>query len=271
MSPYFLRTPCCPFAFDRVPYQGYLAAGIVLVGYRTVLIGRLALCRFSSCCISHFSLAGSFSAVSLHSTSHSSHWPAGSASHSSHWPAGSLQFLFTPIAVALPVPAGVFVPVFTMGATFGRLVGEIMLAWFPNGIHVLDKQSNIVPGGYAVVGMSIYHLDLTGPWSAHGFLSVPVGSVSQIQLESVAWNIAYWASGHRIHGAILRRERVSKTTSTPIHVSKPNGFALRALLRACLLQTITVNMLMSSITYNDRRGSSGRERDPHCVHVGDCL
>ena len=35
-----------------------------------------------------------------------------------------------------------------LGAAFGRLLGEAMAAWFPNGIG----GGKIVPGGYAIVG-----------------------------------------------------------------------------------------------------------------------
>lgn len=38
------------------------------------------------------------------------------------------------------------------GAAFGRLVGEIMAAMFPDGIHADGSVYHIVPGGYAVVG-----------------------------------------------------------------------------------------------------------------------
>lgn len=38
------------------------------------------------------------------------------------------------------------------GAAFGRLVGEIMAATFPDGIHADGSVYPIVPGGYAVVG-----------------------------------------------------------------------------------------------------------------------
>lgn len=38
------------------------------------------------------------------------------------------------------------------GAAFGRLVGEIMAAAFPDGIHADGSVYPIVPGGYAVVG-----------------------------------------------------------------------------------------------------------------------
>lgn len=40
------------------------------------------------------------------------------------------------------------------GAAFGRLVGESMAAWFPDGIHADSNTYRIVPGGYAVVGKS---------------------------------------------------------------------------------------------------------------------
>lgn len=39
------------------------------------------------------------------------------------------------------------------GAAFGRLGGEAMAAWFPQGIRSSDGLfSPIVPGGYAVIG-----------------------------------------------------------------------------------------------------------------------
>lgn len=60
----------------------------------------------------------------------------------------------TALAVTLPVPTGVFMPVFTIGAAFGRLVGESMAAWFPRGIPNGDDLNLVIPGGYAVVGES---------------------------------------------------------------------------------------------------------------------
>ena len=45
---------------------------------------------------------------------------------------------------------------YCLGAAFGRLVGESMATWFPNGIG----NKHIVPGGYAIVGTDytyIYH------------------------------------------------------------------------------------------------------------------
>lgn len=89
------------------------------------------------------------------------------------------------VATTMPVPCGAFMPVFLIGeqmslylrnpilsaastkphkspcvvpmsplpgAAFGRLVGEIMAAMFPDGIHADGSVYPIVPGGYAVVG-----------------------------------------------------------------------------------------------------------------------
>ena len=39
--------------------------------------------------------------------------------------------------------------IYIVGAAYGRLVGECMATWFPNGVS-----TPIVPGGYAVVGMN---------------------------------------------------------------------------------------------------------------------
>ena len=59
------------------------------------------------------------------------------------------------VAITLPVPAGAFIPVFTLGAAIGRLVGEVLATWFPDGIHP-DYQIPIIPGSYAVVGAAAF-------------------------------------------------------------------------------------------------------------------
>lgn len=74
----------------------------------------------------------------------------------------SVKFLVVPLAASLPIPAGVFVPVFVLGAAIGRLFGEVMIFIFPsdspgfqdvNGTSCMNSAySGIVPGGYAVVG-----------------------------------------------------------------------------------------------------------------------
>uniref|UniRef100_A0A8B9SMG9 Chloride voltage-gated channel 2 n=1 Tax=Anas platyrhynchos TaxID=8839 RepID=A0A8B9SMG9_ANAPL len=61
-----------------------------------------------------------------------------------------MKFWMSALATTIPVPCGAFMPVFVIGAAFGRLVGESMAAWFPDGIHTDSNTYRIVPGGYAV-------------------------------------------------------------------------------------------------------------------------
>ena len=42
-----------------------------------------------------------------------------------------------------------------VGAAFGRLMGEAMATWFPDGVSPGDAITHIVPGGYAVVGKCV--------------------------------------------------------------------------------------------------------------------
>ena len=60
----------------------------------------------------------------------------------------------TAVCMTLPVPTGVFMPVFRIGAGFGRLVGELMDFLYPEGIRDGKSLNKVVPGGYAVVGES---------------------------------------------------------------------------------------------------------------------
>ena len=50
------------------------------------------------------------------------------------------------VASTLPVPSGIFIPVFKMGAAFGRLVGELLAMWFPQGVRYGGHISPIRPG-----------------------------------------------------------------------------------------------------------------------------
>ncbi|XP_061823849.1 chloride channel protein 1-like [Nerophis lumbriciformis] len=63
-----------------------------------------------------------------------------------------MKFWMSAVATAMPVPSGAFMPVFILGAAFGRLVGEVMAAIFPQGIVFDGILYRIIPGGYAVIG-----------------------------------------------------------------------------------------------------------------------
>ncbi|XP_067658627.1 chloride channel protein 2-like [Haliotis asinina] len=80
----------------------------------------------------------------------------------------------------LPIPAGIFVPVFTVGAAFGRLVGESMAAWFPGGIKSGDVLRKIVPGGYAVVGAASLSGSVTRTISTAVIVFELTGQISHV-------------------------------------------------------------------------------------------
>ena len=44
-----------------------------------------------------------------------------------------VEYISAALCQTINFPVGVFMPVFMVGAAFGRLVGESMFAWFPSG------------------------------------------------------------------------------------------------------------------------------------------
>ncbi|XP_041377923.1 chloride channel protein 2-like [Gigantopelta aegis] len=91
-----------------------------------------------------------------------------------------MTFWMGVISNTLPIPAGIFVPVFTVGAAFGRLVGESMAAWFPEGIKSGDVLRKIVPGGYAVVGAASLSGSVTRTISTSVIVFELTGQISHV-------------------------------------------------------------------------------------------
>ncbi|GMR34360.1 hypothetical protein PMAYCL1PPCAC_04555, partial [Pristionchus mayeri] len=68
----------------------------------------------------------------------------------------SVVFYFLSIlCTTLPIPAGIFMPVFVLGAAFGRLMGEHLSAMFSGFIFGVKSQA-IYPGIYSVVGTAAF-------------------------------------------------------------------------------------------------------------------
>ncbi|XP_047672863.1 chloride channel protein 1a [Tachysurus fulvidraco] len=63
-----------------------------------------------------------------------------------------MKLWMSAVSTTMPIPSGAFMPVFVLGAAFGRLVGEIMATLFPHGILFDGILYRIIPGGYAVIG-----------------------------------------------------------------------------------------------------------------------
>ncbi|XP_078374298.1 chloride channel protein 2-like isoform X2 [Oculina patagonica] len=101
-----------------------------------------------------------------------------------------LKFIMTAVSVALPIPAGVFFPVFLIGAAFGRLVGEAMATWFPDGVNSGDAITPIVPGGYAVVGAAAMSAAVTHTISTSVIVFELTGQITHILPVMIAVLIA---------------------------------------------------------------------------------
>ncbi|KAM3874932.1 chloride channel protein 2-like [Diretmus argenteus] len=91
-----------------------------------------------------------------------------------------MKFWMSALATTIPVPCGAFMPVFVIGAAFGRLVGESMAAWFPEGIHTDGTIYPIVPGGYAVVGAAALSGAVTHTVSTAVIVFELTGQISHI-------------------------------------------------------------------------------------------
>ncbi|XP_047247231.1 chloride channel protein 2-like isoform X4 [Girardinichthys multiradiatus] len=91
-----------------------------------------------------------------------------------------MKFWMSALATTIPVPCGAFMPVFVIGAAFGRLVGESMAAWFPDGIQSDGSIYPIVPGGYAVVGAAALSGAVTHTVSTAVIVFELTGQISHI-------------------------------------------------------------------------------------------
>ncbi|XP_053698498.1 chloride channel protein 2-like [Sabethes cyaneus] len=69
----------------------------------------------------------------------------------------AFSYIFSIIGSTMPVPCGMFVPLFKIGAALGRLFGETLHVWLPDGLpYGAGLLAPIIPGGYAVVGAAAF-------------------------------------------------------------------------------------------------------------------
>ncbi|XP_066968600.1 chloride channel protein 2-like isoform X7 [Macrobrachium rosenbergii] len=62
------------------------------------------------------------------------------------------------VSSTLPLPSGMLIPLFKVGAAFGRQIGELMVSLYPEG---LATGALIVPGAYAMVGAASFCAAIT--------------------------------------------------------------------------------------------------------------
>lgn len=75
------------------------------------------------------------------------------------------NFFTIAVASTVPVPGGLIVPLFLLGAGIGRFYGEVAAFMFPHGINPLNHSYGIVPGAYAVAASAALCGGITGSLS----------------------------------------------------------------------------------------------------------
>ncbi|XP_075233204.1 chloride channel protein 2 isoform X2 [Lycorma delicatula] len=89
-------------------------------------------------------------------------------------------FIFSVIASTIPVPSGSFIPVFKIGAAFGRVIGELVHLAYPNGIRHGRTNTPIIPGGYAAVGAAAFSGAVTHTISVSVIVFEMTGQITHI-------------------------------------------------------------------------------------------
>ncbi|KAG9429369.1 chloride channel protein 2 isoform X2 [Apis mellifera carnica] len=92
----------------------------------------------------------------------------------------AFTFVFSIISSTVPVPSGIFIPVFKIGAALGRAMGEAMALWFPNGVRYGGIITPIVPGGYATVGAAAFSGAVTHTISVSVIVFEMTGQITHI-------------------------------------------------------------------------------------------
>ncbi|KYN02560.1 Chloride channel protein 2 [Cyphomyrmex costatus] len=87
-----------------------------------------------------------------------------------------VTFIFSIISSTVPVPSGIFIPVFKIGAALGRAVGEAMALWFPTDYIV--KLFHL--GGYATVGAAAFSGAVTHTISVSVIIFEMTGQITHI-------------------------------------------------------------------------------------------
>uniref|UniRef100_A0AAQ4QDB3 Chloride voltage-gated channel 1 n=1 Tax=Gasterosteus aculeatus aculeatus TaxID=481459 RepID=A0AAQ4QDB3_GASAC len=159
-----------------------------------------------------------------------------------------MKFWMSALSTTMPIPSGAFMPVFILGAAFGRLVGEIMATLFPNGILFDGIVYRILPGGYAVIGAAAMTGAVTHTVSTAVICFELTGQISHILPMMVAVILANMvAQGLQpsLYDSIIQVKKLPYLPELALgHISKYNIFVEDIMVRK-------VKFLSSQSTYRE--------------------
>uniref|UniRef100_A0A7N6A391 Chloride channel protein n=1 Tax=Anabas testudineus TaxID=64144 RepID=A0A7N6A391_ANATE len=146
-----------------------------------------------------------------------------------------MKFWMSAVSTTMPIPSGAFMPVFILGAAFGRLVGEIMATLFPNGILFDGIVYPILPGGYAVIGAAAMTGAVTHTVSTAVICFELTGQISHILPMMVAVILANMvAQGLQpsLYDSIIQVKKLPYLPELALgHISKYNIFVEDIMVR----------------------------------------
>ncbi|XP_044155306.1 chloride channel protein 1 [Bufo gargarizans] len=159
-----------------------------------------------------------------------------------------MKFLMSVVATTMPIPCGAFMPVFVLGASFGRIVGELMAYLFPNGILFDGIVYKILPGGYAVIGAAALTGAVTHTVSTAVICFELTGQISHILpmlISVIMANVVAQNLQPSLYDSIIQTKKLPYLPDlSSSHVSKYNIFVEDIMVRE-------VRYVSSLCTYND--------------------
>ncbi|CAD5220692.1 unnamed protein product [Bursaphelenchus okinawaensis] len=129
----------------------------------------------------------------------------------------TINYFLVAVCITLALPAGIFVPSFVLGAVGGRVIGELMVLMFPEGIRGPDGPQ-IYPGLYAVVGAAAYTGAITHSLSIAVIVCETTGQLCALLPVLIALMIANAVSSFlhpSIYESIIIIKRYPHLTELP--------------------------------------------------------
>ncbi|CAB1334533.1 unnamed protein product [Coregonus sp. 'balchen'] len=139
------------------------------------------------------------------------------------------EFWMSAVSTTMPIPSGAFMPVFILGAAFGRLVGEIMATLFPNGAAAMTGAVT------HTVSTAVICFELTGQ----------ISHILPMMVAVILANMVAQGLQPSLYDSIIQVKKLPYLPELSLgHISKYNIFVEDMMVRK-------VNFLSSQSTYRE--------------------
>lgn len=124
-----------------------------------------------------------------------------------------MNLVIIALASTLPVPLGMIVPAFKIGAGLGRFYGEGMAYLFPTGLNPYMNRTDfpIIPGAYAVAGSAAFAGGTTGALSSAVIAFEMTGQLTHLLpviVATIASNLVAQYLGPSIYDSLIKLKKL---------------------------------------------------------------